>query len=55
VADTRVGDTITEEKRPTEKATCPGFKPASRWCSAASSRSMQADFEDLRDAMGKLR
>ncbi len=27
VADTRVGDTITEDKRPTDKA-LPGFKPA---------------------------
>ncbi len=27
VADTRVGDTITDDKRPTEKA-LPGFKPA---------------------------
>jgi len=38
VADTRVGDTITEDKRPTEKA-LPGFKPAQPWCSAACSRS----------------
>jgi GTP-binding protein LepA len=36
VADTRVGDTVTEEKRPCAKA-LPGFKPAQPVVFAASS------------------
>jgi GTP-binding protein LepA len=40
VADTRVGDTITEDRRPTARD-APGLQARrSRWCSAASSRSM---------------
>ncbi len=39
VADTRVGDTVTDEKNPTAEA-LPGFKPRSPSSSAASSRSM---------------
>jgi GTP-binding protein LepA len=54
VADTRVGDTVTEEKRPCDKA-LPGFKPAQPVVFAGSSPSMHGDFEDLRDAMAKLR
>jgi GTP-binding protein LepA len=39
VADTRVGDTITEGPAPTPQKALPGFKPSpSRWCSAGSSR-----------------
>jgi GTP-binding protein LepA len=54
VADTRVGDTITEDKRPTEKA-LPGFKPAQPVVFCGLFPVDAADFEDLRAAMGKLR
>lgn len=40
VADTRVGDTITEDRRPTEKC-CRASSLHSRWCSAACSRLMR--------------
>jgi GTP-binding protein LepA len=40
VADTRVGDTITDDKRPTAAA-LPGFKPAQPVVFAACSRSMR--------------
>ncbi|HEY7644849.1 MAG TPA: translation elongation factor 4, partial [Hyphomicrobiales bacterium] len=54
VADTRVGDTITDEKKPTAKA-LPGFKEAQPvvFCGLFPVDSSQ--FEDLREAMGKLR
>ncbi len=54
VADTRVGDTITEDKRPTEKA-LPGFKPAQPVVFCGLFPVDAADFEDLRAAVGKLR
>ncbi|WP_421928328.1 translation elongation factor 4 [Neoaquamicrobium sediminum] len=54
VADTRVGDTITEEKRPTA-APLPGFKPAQPVVFCGLFPVDAADFEDLRAAMGKLR
>jgi GTP-binding protein LepA len=54
VADTRVGDTITEEKRQTEKA-LPGFKPAQPVVFCGLFPVDAADFENLRAAMGKLR
>ncbi|MDH4986436.1 translation elongation factor 4 [Aminobacter anthyllidis] len=54
VADTRVGDTITEDKRPTTKA-LPGFKPAQPVVFCGLFPVDAADFEDLRAAMGKLR
>ena len=54
VADTRVGDTITEEKRPTTEA-LPGFKPAQPVVFCGLFPVDAADFEDLRSAMGKLR
>ncbi|MEZ5790060.1 MAG: translation elongation factor 4 [Nitratireductor sp.] len=54
VADTRVGDTITEDKRPTDKA-LPGFKPAQPVVFCGLFPVDAADFEDLRSAMGKLR
>ena len=54
VADTRVGDTVTEEKRECEKA-LPGFKPAQPVVFAGFFPVDTAEFEDLRDAMGKLR
>jgi len=54
VADTRVGDTITDEKRPTAEA-LPGFKPAQPVVFCGLFPVDAADFEDLRAAMGKLR
>ncbi len=54
VADTRVGDTITEEKKPCAEA-LPGFKPAQPVVFCGLFPVDAADFEDLRAAMGKLR
>ena len=54
VADTRVGDTITEEKNPC-KEVLPGFKPAQPVVFAGFFPVDASEFEDLRDAMGKLR
>ncbi len=54
VADTSVGDTITEDRRPTEHA-LPGFKPAQPVVFCGLFPVDAADFEDLRAAMGKLR
>ncbi|WP_035000349.1 translation elongation factor 4 [Bartonella tamiae] len=54
VADTRVGDTITEERRPCDSA-LPGFKPAQPVVFCGLFPVDAADFEDLRAAMGKLR
>ena len=54
VADTRVGDTITEDKRPTDKMLL-GFKPAQPVVFCGLFPVDAADFEDLRSAMGKLR
>lgn len=54
VADTRVGDTITEDKRPTDDV-LPGFKPAQPVVFCGLFPIDAADFDDLRSAMGKLR
>jgi len=54
VADTRVGDTITEDKRPTAQA-LPGFKPAQPVVFCGLFPVDAAEFEELRAAMGKLR
>ncbi|HEY5818779.1 MAG TPA: translation elongation factor 4, partial [Mesorhizobium sp.] len=54
VADTRVGDTITEDKRPTTEA-LPGFKPAQPVVFCGLFPVDAADFEALRAAVGKLR
>ncbi|CUW45470.1 translation elongation factor G [Brucella vulpis] len=54
VADTRVGDTITEDRRPTENMLS-GFKPAQPVVFCGLFPVDAADFEDLRGAMGKLR
>ncbi|XBQ16770.1 MAG: translation elongation factor 4 [Oceanicaulis sp.] len=53
VRDTRVGDTITEEKRPT-KDMLPGFKPAVPVVFCGLFPVDAADFEDLRDAVERL-
>ncbi|MEL6203415.1 MAG: translation elongation factor 4, partial [Pseudomonadota bacterium] len=54
VADTRVGDTITEDKKPTADM-LPGFKPAQPVVFCGLFPVDADDFEDLRSAMGKLR
>lgn len=54
VADTRVGDTITHDKRQTEKV-LDGFRPAQPVVFCGLFPVDANDFEDLRSAMGKLR
>ncbi len=54
VADTRVGDTITDERNPTAEP-LPGFKPARPVVFAGFFPVDSAQFEDLREAMAKLR
>lgn len=54
VADTRVGDTITDEKKPTAEPLA-GFKPAQPVVFCGLFPVDAADFEDLRAAIGKLR
>ena len=54
VADTRVGDTITEDKRPAAEP-LPGFRPAIPVVFCGLFPVDANDFEDLRAAMGKLR
>jgi GTP-binding protein LepA len=54
VADTRVGDTITDDKRPTD-APLPGFRPAIPVVFCGLFPVDAADFEALRAAMGRLR
>jgi GTP-binding protein LepA len=54
VADTRVGDTVTDERRPTAEA-LPGFKPAQAVVFCGLFPVDAADFGDLREAMGRLR
>ncbi len=54
VADTKVGDTITEDRRPAPQP-LPGFKPSVPvvWCGLFPIDA--ADYEDLRDSLAKLR
>src|SRR3954452_8952199 len=54
VADTRVGDTITEDKRPTD-AMLAGFKDVQAVVFCGLFPVDAAEFENLRSAMGKLR
>ncbi|MDO8290412.1 MAG: translation elongation factor 4 [Parvibaculum sp.] len=54
VADTRVGDTVTEERRPCAQALA-GFKPAQPVVFCGLFPVDASEFEDLREAMGKLR
>src|SRR6187401_3785907 len=54
VADTRVGDTITDDRKPVDK-TLPGFRPAVPVVFCGLFPVDAAQFEDLRAAMGKLR
>jgi GTP-binding protein LepA len=54
VADTRVGDTVTDEKKPTDKP-LPGFKPSQPVVFCGLFPVDAAQFEDLREAMARLR
>ncbi len=54
VADTRVGDTITDDRKPVETP-LPGFRPAIPVVFCGLFPVDAADFESLRAAMGRLR
>ncbi|HYH70808.1 MAG TPA: translation elongation factor 4 [Methyloceanibacter sp.] len=54
VADTRVGDTVTDEKRPASEP-LPGFKPSQPVVFCGLFPVDASEFEDLREAVGKLR
>ena len=54
VADTHVGDTITESKRPTETP-LPGFKPSLSVVFSGLFPVDAADYERLRESLAKLR
>jgi GTP-binding protein LepA len=54
VADTRVGDTITDDRKPVT-APLPGFRPAIPVVFCGLFPVDAADFENLRAAMGRLR
>jgi GTP-binding protein LepA len=54
VADTRVGDTVTDEKHPTAMA-LPGFKPSQPVVFCGLFPVDAAQFEDLREATARLR
>ncbi|MGO4706020.1 translation elongation factor 4 [Microvirga sp. 2MCAF38] len=54
VADTRVGDTITDDRKPTAEA-LPGFKPVQPVVFCGLFPVDAAEFENLRAAMGRLR
>jgi len=54
VADTRVGDTVTDERHPTPEP-LPGFKPSQPVVFCGLFPVDAAHFEDLREAMARLR
>jgi GTP-binding protein LepA len=54
VADTRVGDTVTDDKNPTAKP-LPGFKPSQPVVFCGLFPADAAQFEDLREAVARLR
>ena len=54
VADTRIGDTVTDERQPCE-VPLDGFKPSQPVVFCGLFPVDSSEFEDLRDAMGKLR
>jgi GTP-binding protein LepA len=54
VADTNVGDTITDDRKPTAQA-LPGFRPAQPVVFCGLFPVDASDFEELREAMAKLR
>ncbi len=54
VAETQVGETITEDRRPAEKP-LPGFKPSVPVVFSSLFPVDSSDFENLRDSLAKLR
>ena len=54
ISDCQVGDTVTEEKNPTQRP-CPGFRQAKPMVFAGLYPTDADQYEDLRDAMEKLR
>jgi len=54
VADTRVGDTVTDDRKPTD-APLPGFKPVQPVVFCGLFPVDAAEFENLREAVGRLR
>ncbi len=54
VSDTRIGDTITDDRRPTREV-LPGFKPAQPVVFCGLFPVDAAEFEELRSAIGRLR
>jgi GTP-binding protein LepA len=54
IGDTRVGDTITDDRRPAA-APLAGFRPSQPVVFCGMFPTDAADFEDLRDSLGKLR
>jgi len=54
VADCNVGDTITEERRPTEEALA-GFKPSQSVVFCGLYPADSSEFEHLKESLGKLR
>jgi len=54
VADCNIGDTVTEERNPTAEA-LPGFKPSQPVVFCGMYPTDAADFEHLKDSLGKLR
>ena len=53
ITETKIGDTITDEKRPTDKA-LPGFKPSIPMVFCSLFPVDAGEFEKLRDSLGKL-
>jgi GTP-binding protein LepA len=53
ISETKVGDTITEDRRPTDKP-LPGFKPSIPVVFCGMFPVDAGDFERLRDSLGKL-
>ena len=53
ISDTKVGDTITDDKTPTDKALA-GFKPSIPMVFCSLFPVDASDFEHLRDSLGKL-
>jgi GTP-binding protein LepA len=54
LADARVGDTVTDDRRPAA-APLPGFRPSQPVVFCGMFPTDAADFEDLRESLGKLR
>ena len=54
ISETSVGDTITDEKKPTQE-TLPGFKPSIPMVFCSFYPADQSDFEKLRESLGKIK